>query len=223
MSSLVGITYDTPMANTFEPLIGIDEKAKATILEVMSEEDDATELGLVVSIAGLDGAAFKYALAMVRLEDVAADDHQVPHDGLTIVIPSADLESLRGATIKMSTNLLQPGLVLDNPNTPSPRILAGGDPGELSGSVAERAVQVMNTMINPAIASHGGRAEIVAVEDSTAYVRLGGGCQGCGMASVTLSQGIEATLTQMVPEIAKVIDVTDHAGGDNPYYEAAKK
>ena len=81
----------------------------------------------------------------------------------------------------------------------------------------------METMISPPIASHGGRAEIAGVEDGTAYVRLGGGCQGCGMASVTLSQGIEATLIEMVPEIAKVIDVTDHAGGDNPYYEAAKK
>lgn len=211
------------MPNTFEPLISIDAKAKSSILDVMNQEPDSAELGLVVSIAGIDGVAFKYALAMVRLEDVAADDHLVPHDELTLVIPGGDLENLRGATIRMSTNLLEPGLVLDNPNTPSPRILGGGDPTELSGSVAERATQVMNTMINPAIASHGGRAEIVAVEDSTAYVRLGGGCQGCGMASVTLSQGIEATLTQMVPEIAKVIDVTDHAGGDNPYYEAAKK
>jgi Fe/S biogenesis protein NfuA len=160
---------------------------------------------------------------MVRLEDVASDDLLVRHADLTIVVPSADVENLRGATIKMSTNLLQPGLVLDNPNGPSPRILGGDDTVELSGSVAERAAQVMNTMINPAIASHGGSAEIAGVEDGTAYVRLGGGCQGCGMASVTLSQGIETTLIEMVPEITKVIDVTDHAGGDNPYYEAAKK
>jgi Fe/S biogenesis protein NfuA len=63
----------------------------------------------------------------------------------------------------------------------------------------------------------------VAVEDGTAYIRLGGGCQGCGMASVTLSQGIEATITDLVPEITKVVDVTDHAGGQNPYYEQSKK
>lgn len=211
------------MPNTFEPVIAIDDKAKATILEVLRQEPDGEELGLVVSVAGIDGTAFKYNLAMVRIDEAADDDLLVRHADLTIVVPSADLENLRGATIKMSNNLLQPGLVLDNPNTPSPRILGGGESVELSGSVAERAAQVMNELINPAIASHGGRAEIAGVEDGTAYVRLGGGCQGCGMASVTLSQGIEATLIEMVPEIAKVIDVTDHAGGDNPYYEAAKK
>jgi len=81
----------------------------------------------------------------------------------------------------------------------------------------------MDQMINPAIASHGGTAQIAGVENGIAYVRVVGGCQGCGMASVTLSQGIEATLVEMVPEISKVIDATDHAGGDNPYYEAAKK
>jgi Fe/S biogenesis protein NfuA len=211
------------MPNSSEPLITIDDKAKATILEVIRSEPDGADLGLVVGISGIDGTTFKYDLAMVRLEDVAPSDHLISDGDLTLVVPDPDVENLRGATIKMSSNLLKPGLVLDNPNTPSPRILGGGDAVELSGSVAERAIQVMNTRINPAIASHGGRAEIAGVEDGTAYVRLGGGCQGCGMASVTLSQGIEATLIEMVPEIIKVIDVTDHAGGDNPYYEAAKK
>ena len=60
-------------------------------------------------------------------------------------------------------------------------------------------------------------------DGSTVYVRLGGGCQGCGMASVTLSQGIEETIRSQVPEISKVVDVTDHAEGSNPYYEQAKK
>jgi Fe/S biogenesis protein NfuA len=63
----------------------------------------------------------------------------------------------------------------------------------------------------------------VAVEDDTAFLRLSGGCQGCGMASVTLSQGIEVVIKEQVPEILRVVDVTDHASGDNPYFEAAKK
>ena len=84
-------------------------------------------------------------------------------------------------------------------------------------------IQVLEEQINPAIASHGGYAELVAVEDSIAYLRMGGGCQGCGMAAVTLSQGIEVAILDTVPEISEVVDVTDHASGDNPYYEAAKK
>lgn len=211
------------MAHTFEPAISVEERAKTTILGVLAEEPDGTELGLVVSIAGVDGASFKYNLAMMRVADAAPTDHIIRDGELALIVPDADLINLRGATLKVSSNLLQPGLVLDNPNGPSPQILGDQSAVELSGSVAERASQVVDAMINPSIASHGGRAEIAGVEDGVAYVRFGGGCQGCGMASVTLSQGIEATLVEMVPEISKVLDVTDHAGGDNPYYEAAKK
>jgi Fe/S biogenesis protein NfuA len=84
-------------------------------------------------------------------------------------------------------------------------------------------VQVLERQINPSIAAHGGHAELVAVEDEVAYLRLSGGCQGCGMATVTLSQGIEVAIRDAVPEITRVVDVTDHASGDNPYFEAAKK
>ncbi|MDX2343792.1 MAG: NifU family protein [Acidimicrobiia bacterium] len=211
------------MQNHFEPIVAVDDKAKAMILEILNQEPDNDELGLVVNISGLDGMSFSYSLAMMRIADTAPNDHIVKHDGLSLIVPDADVANLTGATIKVSVNLLQPGLVIDNPNGPSPTILGDQSGVDLSGSVAERATQVVNEMINPAIASHGGRAEIAGVEDGVAYIRFGGGCQGCGMASVTLSQGIESSLVEMVPEITKVIDVTDHAGGDNPYYEAAKK
>ena len=93
-----------------------------------------------------------------------------------------------------------------------------------TGTVEERLTTVLERVINPSIASHGGRAELVAVEgEDTAYVRLSGGCVGCGMAAVTLSQGIEVAIRESVPEIERVVDVTDHASGTNPYYEAAKK
>jgi Fe/S biogenesis protein NfuA len=89
--------------------------------------------------------------------------------------------------------------------------------------VAQRVLQVLEQQINPSIAAHGGRADLVAVEAGSAYLRLSGGCAGCGMAAVTLNQGIEVALRESVPEISRVIDVTDHAAGTNPYYEAAKK
>ena len=84
-------------------------------------------------------------------------------------------------------------------------------------------MKVLEEQINPAIAAHGGWAELVAVEDGVAYLRLQGGCQGCGLATVTLSQGIEVAILDTVPEITSVVDVTDHASGTNPYFEAAKK
>jgi len=98
-----------------------------------------------------------------------------------------------------------------------------GPPPDLSGDVAQRVIQVLDRQINPSIAAHGGRADLVAVEDDAVYLRLSGGCAGCGMAAVTLSQGIEVAIKESVPEIVKIVDVTDHAAGTNPYYEPAKK
>lgn len=215
--------YDCAMALTEEPVVTVDERALPLLLEVRDREVDAPYLGLVIGISGVAGDRFTYEMALMRIEDAAANDHVVSDGVLPIIVPAADVESLRGAKIEMSRNLLEPGLTIDNPNSPSPLLNASDLTADLTGSVAERVVAVVNQAINPAIASHGGFVEVVAVEEQTAYVRLGGGCQGCGMASVTLSQGIESTITEMVPEVAKVVDVTDHAQGENPYYEQAKK
>ena len=192
------------------------------LLEVRDREPDSEDLGLVLTITGVRSDAFTYQIAFMRLDSARPDD--VVIDGeLALIVPAADLENLRGAVITKSRNLLEPGLVIENPNSPSPDIGADVSQIELTGTVTEKVTEAITRLINPAIASHGGVAEVVAVEDNTVYVRLGGGCQGCGMASVTLKQGIETTLRQVVPEIEKVIDVTDHASGDNPYYEQSKK
>jgi len=98
-----------------------------------------------------------------------------------------------------------------------------GPPPDLSGDVAQRVLQVLEQQINPSIAAHGGRADLVAIEEDAAYLRLSGGCAGCGMAQVTLSQGIEVAIRESIPEIVRVVDVTDHAAGTNPFYEPAKK
>ena len=78
--------------------------------------------------------------------------------------------------------------------------------------------RVLDQDINPAVASHGGFVVLHEVKDGTAYIELQGGCQGCGMAAVTLRQGIELRIKEMVPDIREVTDVTDHAVGANPYY-----
>ena len=83
-------------------------------------------------------------------------------------------------------------------------------------------LQVLDERINPSIASHGGHISLIDVKDDRAYVRLEGGCQGCGMADVTLKQGVEVEIKNVVPNIIAVLDVTDHAEGSNPYYSPAK-
>jgi Fe/S biogenesis protein NfuA len=88
--------------------------------------------------------------------------------------------------------------------------------------VRDRIQRILDEMINPAVASHGGFVEVLDVKENIAYLRLGGGCQGCGMVNVTLKQGIEATLREEIPQLTGVIDQTDHAGGTNPYYQPSK-
>jgi Fe-S cluster biogenesis protein NfuA len=87
----------------------------------------------------------------------------------------------------------------------------------------ERVAEIFEAQINPAVAQHGGMVELIDVQDGTVIVRMMGGCQGCGMANVTLRQGIEASLRRAVPGLQGVEDVTDHAGGSNPYFASEKK
>lgn len=202
-------------------ILTITEAARAKVHEVRAEESDPDSLALWVEVSGEQSGAFTYLMEFRRTEDFGSDVTVLHHDDLSIAIPADSLDKLDGATLDFTAS----GMVMENPNRPRPTSPAMGDRPEadLSGEVPQRVIQVLEQQINPAIAAHGGQAELVAVEDSIAYFRLSGGCQGCGMASVTLSQGIEVAILDSVPEITEVIDVTDHASGDNPYYEAAKK
>ena len=183
------------------------------------------------------------ALSLEPLAKVRASD-TVQHEGdLPIVVVEDSVEKLRGATVDWSENRLGGGFVVVNPNKPPPPPLSlptlpmspGAGPAVrppgppttagagLDTEAARRVMAVLDRDVNPSIASHGGHAELAGIEGTTAYLRLGGGCQGCGMATVTLSQGIEVAITQAVSEITRVVDVTDHASGTNPYFEPAKK
>ena len=87
----------------------------------------------------------------------------------------------------------------------------------------ERVAQVFESRVNPMVSRHGGFVELIDVQDAVVMLRMGGGCQGCGMADVTLRQGIEAMLREHVPAVEGIVDVTDHTAGSNPYFAAAKK
>jgi Fe/S biogenesis protein NfuA len=203
-------------------LVKLTDKAREKVEGFRAGVPDGERQAMWIEVTGIQGGEWTYNMALKPLEQAAPDD-AVQHEGdLAVVIPARDAESLRGATVDWSDDLMRGGLTIDNPNTPSPA-MGGRPPADLSGPLPQRVMQVIDQQVNPAIAMHGGSAELVAVEDSTAYVRLGGGCVGCGMATVTLSQGIEVAITESVPEIERVVDVTDHASGTNPYYEAAKK
>ena len=108
----------------------------------------------------------------------------------------------------------------------TPKAAAASESGpasEADDALYERVADLFDRQVNPMVARHGGRVELIDVQDAVVMVRMAGGCQGCGMADVTLRQGIEAMLHQHVPEVRGVVDITDHAAGSNPYFAAAKK
>jgi Fe-S cluster biogenesis protein NfuA len=81
---------------------------------------------------------------------------------------------------------------------------------------------LLDREINPAVGQHGGYVELIDVKKNNVYLRLGGGCQGCGAADVTLKQGIEKAIRSLAPSVGEILDTTDHAAGRNPYYAPAK-
>lgn len=152
---------------------------------------------------------YLYSLFLADPDAAGPGDARERHGDLDVVVPAASVPCLRGATIDWADG--EGGLVVLNPNLPCavpdpPANGVGGAGGELS----ERVARVLDEQVNPAIAAHGGRADLVAVEGTTALLRLAGGCHGCGLASVTLTQGIETAIRAAVPEISRVSDVTDH-------------
>lgn len=89
--------------------------------------------------------------------------------------------------------------------------------------IRQRVQEVLDTRINPSVASHGGHVGLIGVQGNTIFLKLGGGCQGCGQADVTLKQGIEVEIHAAVPEVGDILDTTEHAAGRNPYYSPSKK
>jgi len=202
----------------------IGEKAIAKILEIKKQEPGDNDYALFLQIDGVQGNQYTYDLSFLDLEQARSDDKRLEFGDLVVIIASKDLDKFNNSKLELSDDPAAPGLTMDNPNTPSPEIFGNPDEmPELTGELAEKVQTVLESQINPAIASHGGVAQLVGVEGQDIYLKLGGGCQGCGMAQVTLTQGIETSLREAIPEIGNIIDATDHASGDNPYFESAKK
>jgi Fe/S biogenesis protein NfuA len=209
---------------TLEPILRVTDNARNQVIEVRSGENDPDSLALWLEVVGQASGEYTYDMWFQAKADAGPDDAVQHADDLSIVIPAASVDKVRGATLDLSGDPVQGGMVIVNPNRPDPPPRPPGVPeGDLSGELAQRVLAVLDQQINPAIAAHGGHAELVAVDDDTAYLRLSGGCQGCGLAAVTLSQGIEVAIKDEIPEIVNVVDVTDHASGENPYFESSKK
>jgi Fe/S biogenesis protein NfuA len=209
------------MTTTSTTVLTLADEAREVVTAALAQEPDHDALCLVVEVRGVNLRGYDYDLyfqPVAELPDGAAIEEA---DGLRVAVPEASVDRLRGARLEVEDG----GLVLVNPNVPPLTERAPGVPAELAdtgidGPFARRVVAVLETSVNPAIAGHGGRADLVAMDEDAvvAYLALSGGCQGCAMSRATLAQGIEVQLRDEIPELTGVVDVTDHASGATPYY-----
>jgi Fe/S biogenesis protein NfuA len=195
----------------------VTSPARDKILELRAQEDEPETLGLRIEVTGVQGVEYTYDLTFdpVAEADQAAGDLVEAAGELPVIIPVDSIDSLRGATLDLPSSGAQQGLVLRNPNRPDP---LSGMHIELSGTTEEKVRQLLDGQINPALAMHGGFAGLDRVEDDKVFVTMGGGCQGCAVSAMTLREGIARSIKEAIPEVSEVVDITDHALGENPYY-----
>jgi Fe/S biogenesis protein NfuA len=193
-------------------MLKITPTARDRFMEVIKAEGREGH-GLRVSVSGGGTPRPEFALNFVGLDEVGETDLVEDLGPFKLYVDPDSAKFLEGASVDFIDTLTESGFKVDAPNAG----IAGPE-----GPLAEAVQKSLAEKINPGVQSHGGFVELVAIEDGTAYLRFGGGCQGCGMINVTLKQGVEKVLFEDVPEITKVMDVTDHASGSNPYYQPAK-
>jgi Fe/S biogenesis protein NfuA len=189
-----------------ESILNVTEAAVDKIRSAKtSDGNDDVALRVIVRE---DGAKFRYELKLVAVDSKEADDSIVHLDNIDLYLDSESAPRLRGATLDFVEDISGSGLKFENPN----KTTLARDP------LAGRVQEVLDDRVNPGLAAHGGVVSLVDIQGARVVLSFGGGCQGCGMADVTLKEGVSAQLKQQIPEISEVVDATDHAAGDNPYY-----
>ncbi len=192
-----------------DPTINLTDTARQKFVEFLEAEDEGG-LAIRLAIAGRGPGGLNYQLDVVNEADEAGAHIAVDHGSFRMLVDPGSADQLDGVEIDFLQRGLESGFHFENPNS------------EWKDPTAKAVQAVLDTQINPSVAGHGGYVALLDVKGSTAYIALGGGCQGCGMADVTLKQGIEVAIRNAVPEIEQVLDTTDHAAGENPYYQPSK-
>ncbi len=187
-----------------ESIISVSEAAASEIqrlLEAKSLDDSA------IRIEVRDLAARTYSLRFVPRAEQSDDDVLMESRGVALLLDPRSASRVAGASLDFVEELNSSGFRLENPNLPP-----------LTGLAAD-VQEAIDQHVNPMVAQHGGQVLLIDVDDGRVRLEFGGGCKGCGMVDVTLKQGVETMLKEAVPAITEIVDATDHAAGDNPYYE----
>ncbi len=190
-------------------MIQFTEKAKERAVFFLQDKDPKS-WALRIRSRGPEDFGF----SLDPIESVSPADHVVNLGSFNVVYAKELEETLQNAKVDFLETSWTRGFKVET----APPKKEEATKLDLSDPKVKKIVDLLNSEINPAIASHGGFAELVALKDNTVYLKMGGGCQGCASSQATLRNGIELRIKEEVPEIVAVVDQTDHASGANPYY-----
>ena len=183
------------------------------MLELRDEEPEQDRLGLRLEIVSAPGQDFRYDLSFDVVTKAAFTDEVRTHDGLKVIIPAKDLDRLRGATLDYDDRVAWCCATRTSRAPLRPRGSTHDD--ELSAEIEA----LIAGEVNPALAAHGGFVTFVGHDgEGTAYLTMGGGCHGCSMSKMTMLDGVQTMLVEQIDELDRVLDITDHATGENPFY-----
>lgn len=205
------------LLTTGDVVMRVTPEAMSTVMGIRATEDNPESLALRVAVTGVKGIEFTYDLSFDEIATTDDEHTSYTIGDLTVMIPLESVDKLRGAELDLPRAAAQGGLVIRNPNRADPM---AGIEIELTGDIPNKVNQLLEHSINPALASHGGYANLVGVDEkNNVYVFMGGGCQGCSASAATLKLGIQRSIKEHIPEVLEVIDATDHSQGENPFYE----
>jgi len=191
-------------------MITITPAARDYFGTLLEKQEDGTNLRICIHNPGTPAAEVDLTFCPPGRDQ--PDDLAHDCESFVLFVEANSQRALDGAMIDFESNPMGGELTIRAPGLKGRRPDAGAP-------LAERVDWVLQEHINPMVASHGGRVGLVEItEDKDVVLQFGGGCQGCGMVSVTLKQGVETTMKRELPEIRAVVDATDHASGENPYY-----
>ena len=203
------------MSDTTQSPIKFTDLARDVVLRFADMGGDSSP-AVRIQVSSPSPLDPRYEITLIDDQEKCEEDLVFGQQGFEVVMDPESAKLLDGASVDWVESLQQSGFKVEYPN------LAPIGSKPLEGPLADRVRQVIEQYVNPGVAQHGGHVTLVEVRDKIVYLQMGGGCQGCGMASVTLSQGIERILKEQVPEIVGIEDVTNHSAGDSPYFTSEK-
>jgi Fe/S biogenesis protein NfuA len=201
-------------------IVTITPAAHQRLVALRDQQADPERQGLRLRVAAIEDDHFHHDLRFDSVTKAALTDEVRTHDGLKVIIAAVDVMFVHGSLVDYTET---EGLVVRNPNTPPLRgtVVTAQFDGDLidDDDVACAVREAIALQVNPMLAAHGGYVQFIGHDGlGTAHLTMGGGCQGCSLSAMTMRDGVRAMLSDTVPAIQRVADITDHAAGAHPYH-----